>query len=133
MSENFDPSAQVVAEHAIAMMFAAARQIPAADQGTQAGKWPKKHFVGTELSYKTLGLIGCGNIGARVAERAKGLTMKVVAYDPFLTEERAVELGVAEGTPLLHIRRIALDYNNAPIELRLSWVTTAALHYQTEV
>ena len=87
-------NAVTTAEHAIAMMFAAARQIPAADQGTQAGKWPKKSFVGTELSYKTLGLIGCGNIGARVAERAKGLTMKVVAYDPFLTEERAIELGV---------------------------------------
>ncbi|MCZ4296814.1 phosphoglycerate dehydrogenase [Henriciella marina] len=87
-------NAVTTAEHAVAMMFAAARQIPAADQGTQAGKWPKKSFVGTELSYKTLGLIGCGNIGARVAERAKGLTMKVVAYDPFLTEERAIELGV---------------------------------------
>ncbi|MCH2456738.1 MAG: phosphoglycerate dehydrogenase [Henriciella sp.] len=87
-------NAVTTAEHAIAMMFAAARQIPAADQGTQAGKWPKKSFVGTELSYKTLGLIGCGNIGARVAERAKGLMMKVVAYDPFLTEERAIELGV---------------------------------------
>ena len=87
-------NAVTTAEHAIAMMFAAARQSPAADQGTQAGKWPKKSFVGTELSYKTLGLIGCGNIGARVAERAKGLMMKVVAYDPFLTEERAIELGV---------------------------------------
>ena len=87
-------NAVTTAEHAIAMMFAAARQIPAADQGTQAGKWPKKNFVGVELSYKTLGLIGCGNIGARVAERAKGLTMKVVAYDPFLTEDRAIELGV---------------------------------------
>ena len=87
-------NAVTTAEHAIALMFAAARQIPAADAGTQAGKWPKKNFVGTELSYKTLGLIGCGNIGARVAERAKGLTMRVVAYDPFLTEERAVELGV---------------------------------------
>jgi D-3-phosphoglycerate dehydrogenase len=87
-------NAVTTAEHAIAMMFAAARQIPAANAGTQAGTWPKKAFVGTELSYKTLGLIGCGNIGARVAERAKGLTMKVIAYDPFLTEERAVELGV---------------------------------------
>lgn len=87
-------NAVTTAEHAIAMMFAAARQIPAADAGTQAGEWPKKKFMGTELSYKTLGLIGCGNIGARVAERAKGLTMKVVAYDPFLTAERAIELGV---------------------------------------
>lgn len=87
-------NAVTTAEHAIAMMFAAARQIPAADAGTQAGKWPKKNFVGVELSYKTLGLIGSGNIGSRVAERAKGLLMKVVAYDPFLTEERAIELGV---------------------------------------
>ncbi|MEO9968403.1 MAG: phosphoglycerate dehydrogenase [Hyphomonadaceae bacterium] len=87
-------NAITTAEHAIAMMFAAARQIPAANAGTQAGEWPKKAFMGTELSYKTLGLIGCGNIGSRVAERAMGLSMKVAAYDPFLTEERAVELGV---------------------------------------
>ena len=87
-------NAITTAEHAIAMMFAAARQIPAANAGTQAGEWPKKAFMGRELSYKTLGLIGCGNIGSRVAERAIGLTMKVAAYDPFLTEERAVELGV---------------------------------------
>ncbi|MCI4646110.1 MAG: phosphoglycerate dehydrogenase [Hyphomonadaceae bacterium] len=87
-------NAITTAEHAIAMMFAAARQIPAANAGTQAGEWPKKAFMGRELSFKTLGLIGCGNIGSRVAERALGLTMKVVAFDPFLTEERAVELGV---------------------------------------
>ena len=87
-------NAITTAEHAIAMMFAAARQIPAANAGTQAGEWPKKAFMGTELSYKTLGLIGCGNIGSRVAERAMGLSMKVTAFDPFLTEERAVELGV---------------------------------------
>jgi len=87
-------NAITTAEHAIAMMFAAARQVPAADRGTQAGEWPKKAFMGRELSYKTLGLIGCGNIGSRVAERALGLTMKVAAYDPFLTEERAVDLGV---------------------------------------
>ena len=87
-------NAITTAEHAIAMMFAAARQIPAANARTQAGEWPKKDFMGTEVSYKTLGLIGCGNIGSRVAERAIGLKMKVAAYDPFLTEERAVELGV---------------------------------------
>ncbi|MEL6257956.1 MAG: phosphoglycerate dehydrogenase [Pseudomonadota bacterium] len=87
-------NAITTAEHAIAMMFAAARQIPAANAGTQAGDWPKKAFMGTELSFKTLGLIGCGNIGSRVAERAQGLAMRVVAFDPFLTEERAVELGV---------------------------------------
>ncbi|MEM6626084.1 MAG: phosphoglycerate dehydrogenase [Pseudomonadota bacterium] len=87
-------NAITTAEHAIAMMFAAARQIPAANAGTQAGEWPKKAFMGSELSFKTLGLIGCGNIGSLVAERALGLKMKVVAYDPFLTADRAVELGV---------------------------------------
>ena len=82
------------AEHAIAMMFALARQLPAADQSTQAGKWEKNRFMGVELFAKTLGLIGCGNIGSLVAERAIGLKMKVVAFDPFLSPERAVELGV---------------------------------------
>ncbi len=82
------------AEHAIAMLFALAREIPAADQSTQAGKWEKNRFMGVELSGKTLGLIGCGNIGSIVADRAHGLKMKVVAYDPFLSPERAVELGV---------------------------------------
>ncbi|HLI66055.1 MAG TPA: phosphoglycerate dehydrogenase [Caulobacteraceae bacterium] len=82
------------AEHAIALMFALARQLPQADLSTQAGKWEKNRFMGVELSAKTLGLIGCGNIGSIVADRANGLKMKVVAYDPFLSEERAVELGV---------------------------------------
>lgn len=82
------------AEHAIAMMFALARQLPAADLSTQAGKWEKNRFMGIELYSKTLGLIGCGNIGGIVADRANGLKMKVVAYDPFLSPERAVEIGV---------------------------------------
>jgi D-3-phosphoglycerate dehydrogenase len=82
------------AEHAIALMFAAARQIAAADVSTQAGKWEKNRFMGIELYAKTLGLIGCGNIGALVAERALALKMKVIAYDPFLSPERAVKLGV---------------------------------------
>jgi D-3-phosphoglycerate dehydrogenase len=82
------------AEHAIAMMFALARQVPEADVSTQAGKWEKNKFMGVELTQKTLGLIGCGNIGSIVAERALGLRMKVVAFDPFLTPERAIELGV---------------------------------------
>jgi D-3-phosphoglycerate dehydrogenase len=82
------------AEHAIAMLFALAREIPQADQSTQSGKWEKNRFVGVELAGKTLGLIGCGNIGSIVADRAHGLKMKVVAYDPFLSPERAVELGV---------------------------------------
>lgn len=82
------------AEHAVAMMFACARQIPAADASTQSGKWEKSRFMGVELTSKTLGLIGCGNIGSIVAERAIGLRMKVIAYDPFLSPERALELGV---------------------------------------
>ena len=82
------------AEHAIALLFAAARQIAAADASTQAGKWEKNRFMGVELYAKTLGVIGCGNIGALVAERALALKMKVIAYDPFLSPERAVNLGV---------------------------------------
>ncbi|MDR4305805.1 phosphoglycerate dehydrogenase [Chelatococcus sambhunathii] len=82
------------AEHAIAMMFAVAREIPAADASTQAGKWEKNRFMGVEITAKTLGLIGCGNIGSVVADRAIGLKMRVIAYDPFLSAERAQELGV---------------------------------------
>ena len=82
------------AEHAIALMFALARQLPEADLSTQAGKWEKNRFMGVEVTGKTLGLIGAGNIGSIVASRALGLRMKVVAFDPFLTAERAVEMGV---------------------------------------
>ncbi|WP_338445321.1 phosphoglycerate dehydrogenase [Pelagerythrobacter marensis] len=82
------------AEHAIAMIMALARQIPAANARTQNGEWPKNDFMGVEVTGKTLGLIGAGNIGSIVASRALGLRMKVVAFDPFLTAERAVELGV---------------------------------------
>ena len=82
------------AEHAIAMMMALARQIPAANESTQAGKWEKSRFMGIEVTSKTLGIIGCGNIGSNVAARAKGLHMKVVAFDPYLSTERAAELGV---------------------------------------
>ena len=82
------------AEHAIALMFALARQLPEADASTQAGKWEKNRFMGVEVTGKTLGLIGAGNIGSNVASRALGLKMKVVAFDPFLTPERAIEMGV---------------------------------------
>ena len=87
-------NAITTAEHAIAMMFSLARQIPQANESTHAGKWEKSRFIGTELFGKTLGIIGCGNIGANVAERAIGCKMHVVAYDPFLSDARAVELGV---------------------------------------
>ena len=82
------------AEHAIALMFALARQLPEADASTQAGKWEKNRFMGVELTSKTLGLIGAGNIGSIVADRALGLRMKVVAFDPFLSPERALEMGI---------------------------------------
>ncbi|ARN83496.1 phosphoglycerate dehydrogenase [Methylocystis bryophila] len=82
------------AEHAIALMFALAREIPAADASTQAGKWEKNRFMGVEISGKTLGVIGCGNIGTNVATRALGLKMRVIVYDPFLSGERAATLGV---------------------------------------
>jgi D-3-phosphoglycerate dehydrogenase len=82
------------AEHAIAMMFAVARQLPEADISTRAGKWEKNRFMGVEITGKTLGVIGCGNIGSIVAMRGIGLKMHVVAYDPFLSEERASQLGV---------------------------------------
>ncbi len=88
------------AEHALSLMMSLARQIPVANASTHAGKWEKNKFMGVELSGKTLGLIGCGNIGSIVADRAKGLKMKVVAYDPFLSKERAQEI---------HIEKVELD------------------------
>ncbi len=82
------------AEHAIAMMFAVARQIPEASASTHAGKWEKSAFMGVELTGKTLGVIGAGNIGGIVCDRARALKMKVIAYDPFLGEEKAKKMGV---------------------------------------
>ncbi len=87
-------NAITTAEHAIAMMFASARQIPQASQSTHAGKWEKSRFMGVELYGKTLGVIGCGNIGGIVADRAIALKMRVLAFDPYLTDARALELGV---------------------------------------
>src|SRR3954468_21686147 len=82
------------AEHAIALMMALARDIPAANASTHAGKWEKNRFMGVELTGKILGLIGAGNIGSVVADRAKGLKMRVIAFDPFLSQERANDLGI---------------------------------------
>jgi len=87
-------NAVTTAEHAISMILALARQIPAANESTQAGKWEKSRFMGTEITGKTLGIIGCGNIGSIVADRAQGLKMKVMAFDPFLTPEHARKIGV---------------------------------------
>ncbi len=82
------------AEHAITLMLALAREIPQADASTQAGKWEKNRFMGVEITGKVLGVIGCGNIGSIVADRALGLRMRVIAYDPFLSPERAKDIGV---------------------------------------
>ncbi len=82
------------AEHAIALMMALARELPAANASTQAGKWEKNRFMGVELTGKVLGLIGAGNIGTIVADRAKGLRMRVIAFDPYLSPERAAGLGI---------------------------------------
>ncbi len=87
-------NAVTTAEHALSMMMALARQIPEANASTHAGKWEKNRFMGVELFNKTLGIIGCGNIGSIVADRALGLKMKVIAYDPFLSPERAILIGV---------------------------------------
>ncbi|HEY6336769.1 MAG TPA: hydroxyacid dehydrogenase, partial [Alphaproteobacteria bacterium] len=87
-------NAVTTAEHAVAMMFALARRIPQADRSTHAGRWEKNRFMGVELTNKTLGIVGCGNIGSIVAERARGLHMKVIAFDPFLLPERAASLSV---------------------------------------
>src|SRR3954470_13643058 len=82
------------AEHAITLMLALARQIPQADASTQAGKWEKNRFMGVEITGKTLGVIGAGNIGSLVIDRALGLRMRVIAYAPFLSPERAADIGV---------------------------------------
>ena len=94
------------AEHAIAMMLALARHIPQADRSTRAGRWEKLRFLGVEVAGKTLGIVGCGNVGSIVADRAQGLRMKVLAYDPYLSAERAAELGV-EKTDLDELLRRA--------------------------
>src|SRR5579863_4579256 len=82
------------AEHAITMMMALARHIPAADAALRAGKWDRTKFTGAEICGKTLGVVGLGNIGRIVADRAVGLKMKVIGYDPILTAEAAGRVGV---------------------------------------
>src|SRR6201985_2694959 len=82
------------AEHAISLMLALARDLPAANASTQAGKWEKNRFMGVEITGKVLGLIGAGNIGSIVADRARGLKMRVIAYDPFLSPAPRESLGV---------------------------------------
>ena len=87
-------NAITTAEHAISMTMSLVRNIPQANQSTHLGSWEKSKYIGTEITGKTIGIIGCGNIGSIVADRALGLKMKVIAYDPFLTEEKALEIKV---------------------------------------
>jgi D-3-phosphoglycerate dehydrogenase len=103
------------AEHAITLMLSLARQIPQADASTQAGKWEKNKFMGVEITGKTLGIIGCGNVGSIVADRAIGLKMKVIAYDPFLAPERAIALGVEKVELAELIRRADFITLHAPL------------------
>ncbi|MCY4260571.1 MAG: phosphoglycerate dehydrogenase [Rhodobacteraceae bacterium] len=91
-------NSETTAEHAIGMMFALARQIPAAHQSILDGKWEKSRFMGSELLGKTLGVIGCGNIGAAVCRRANGLGMTVIGFDPYLNEDRATRIGIEKVT-----------------------------------
>jgi D-3-phosphoglycerate dehydrogenase len=87
-------NAIAAAEHTIAMMLSISRKIPQATGSMKAGKWEKKKFTGVELYNKTLGLIGIGVIGTIVADRARGLKMKVIGYDPYLSKEVAEKKGV---------------------------------------
>src|SRR5215211_4232355 len=82
------------AEHTIALLLSLARHIPIADAGMKAGKWDRGKYVGAQVAGKTLGVVGLGRIGREVARRAAGLDMQVVGYDPFLSTERAAQLGI---------------------------------------
>ncbi len=114
------------AEHAIAMMFALARDLPAADASTRAGKWEKNRFLGVELTGKTLGVVGCGNIGSIVASRALGLKMKVVAFDPFLSAERAAQLGIEKAELDELFRRADFVTLHTPLTDRTRGIVDAA-------
>jgi len=92
-----DGNTITTAEHAIALLVSMARNIPQADARLRGGTWDKKSFVGVELNGKTLGVIGLGRIGKHVASIAKGFGMNVTAYDPFISEEQAKELGISVG------------------------------------
>ncbi|MTD30996.1 phosphoglycerate dehydrogenase [Planomicrobium sp. YIM 101495] len=93
-----DGNTNSAAEHTMAMLMSMARKIPQAFHSLRNGNWDRKSYVGVELKGKTLGVIGLGRIGAEVTARAKGQRMEVIAYDPFLTEEKADKMGVAFGT-----------------------------------
>lgn len=89
-----DGNVVTTAEHALALMFAVARKIPQATASMRAGAWEKTKFQGRELFGKTIGIIGLGNIGRVVADRARGLRMRVIATDPWVMPRKGQELGV---------------------------------------
>ncbi|MCZ2257833.1 phosphoglycerate dehydrogenase [Sporosarcina sp. G11-34] len=93
-----DGNTNSAAEHTMAMLMALARKIPQAFNSLKNGQWDRKSFIGVELKNKTLGVVGLGRIGAEVAARAKGQRMSIIAYDPFLTEDKAKKLGITAGT-----------------------------------
>ena len=93
-----DGNTNSAAEHTMAMLMALARKIPQAFASLKNQQWDRKSFIGVELKNKTLGIVGLGRIGAEVAARAKGQRMDVVAYDPFLTEEKAKKMGISCGS-----------------------------------
>ncbi|MGH7817723.1 MAG: hydroxyacid dehydrogenase, partial [Candidatus Binatia bacterium] len=85
-------------EHTVALMMALARHIPQAVASLKSGKWDRNKFVGVELCNKTLGVVGLGNVGRIVAERAAGLKMKVLGFDPFIAPENIARMGVEPAT-----------------------------------
>jgi D-3-phosphoglycerate dehydrogenase len=113
------------AEHTISLLMALARQIPEADRSTQAGKWEKTKFMGIEVTAKTLGVIGCGNIGSNVADRAQGLRMKVIAFDPFLSPERAEDLGVEKVELDELLRRADFITLHTPLTEKTKYIISA--------
>ena len=120
------------AEHAISLMLALARQIPEANTSTRAGKWEKNKFMGVEIFAKTLGVIGCGNIGSIVADRAIGLKMKVIAYDPFLSPERARDLGVEKVELDELFKRADFITLHTPLTEKTKNIIDAAAHQENE-
>lgn len=87
-------NAMAAAEHTLALMLALSRHIPQAAQSVREGRWEKKRFMGTEVNEQTLGVIGLGRIGSIVADRALGMGMEVIGYDPYITPEAAAKMGI---------------------------------------
>ncbi len=125
-------NAITTAEHAIALITSLVRDIPAASASTKAGKWEKSRFMGTELTGKTLGIIGCGTIGSIVADRAHGLKMKVIAYDPYLSQERAQNLGLEKVTLEALLPRADIITLHTPLTDQTRHIIDAAALAQTK-